>query len=163
MQGSFEGETVSRRRFMTGTVHAAGVIAGAAITLPTLGFALGPVFARTPATWQDIGPLSRFSDSDYTPVVITIEPGLGTAGESLAYVRQHNLEIDGPVKDKYDRVIAISSRCAHVAPSPEREQPQRSEGQGTKSFRNQALETTCLVRPELGHEEQNTVTVQSSG
>ena len=29
-------------------------------------------------------------------------------------MRKHNLEIDGPVKDRYDYVIAISSRCVHV-------------------------------------------------
>jgi menaquinol-cytochrome c reductase iron-sulfur subunit len=112
--GAFEGETVSRRRFMTGTVHAAGAITAAAFTLPALGFALGPVFDQAPATWQDIGPLSNFSDSTYSPVKITIEPGLGEAGASLAYIRLHNVSIDGPVKDKYDRVVAISSRCAHV-------------------------------------------------
>jgi quinol---cytochrome c reductase iron-sulfur subunit, bacillus type len=112
--GAFEGETVSRRRFMTGTVHAAGAITVAAFTLPALGFAIGPVFDQAPATWQDIGPLRNFNDSTYSAVKITIEPGLGEAGASLAYVRLHNPSIDGPVKDKYDRVVAISSRCAHV-------------------------------------------------
>jgi menaquinol-cytochrome c reductase iron-sulfur subunit len=112
--GAFEGETVSRRRFMTGTVHAAGAITVAAFTLPALGFAIGPVFDQAPATWQDIGPLRNFTDSAYAAVKITIEPGLGEAGASLAYVRLHNVSIDGPVKDKYDHVIAISSRCAHV-------------------------------------------------
>jgi Rieske Fe-S protein len=99
---------------MTGTVHTAGAVAAAAITLPALGFAIGPVFDRPQATWQDIGPLSRFTDSTYAPVVVTIEPGLGETGKSIAYVRRHSLAIDGPVKDKYDRVVAISSRCAHV-------------------------------------------------
>jgi menaquinol-cytochrome c reductase iron-sulfur subunit len=99
---------------MTGTAHAAGAIAVAAFTLPALGFAIGPVFDRPAATWQEIGPLSHFTDSDYVPVVITIAPGIGEAGRSIAYVRRHNLEIDGPVKDRYDRVIAISSRCVHV-------------------------------------------------
>jgi nitrite reductase/ring-hydroxylating ferredoxin subunit len=61
-----------------------------------------------------IGPLSQFRDSDYASVVITIQPGLGEAGKSIAYVRRHNVAIDGPVKDRYDRVIAISSRCVHV-------------------------------------------------
>jgi Rieske Fe-S protein len=112
--GAFEGETVSRRRFMTRSANAAGAIAAAAFTLPALGFAIGPVFDRASDTWQDIGSLSRFTDSDYVPVVITIEPGVGEAGKSLAYIRKHNLSIDGPVKDQYDRVIAISSRCAHV-------------------------------------------------
>jgi Rieske Fe-S protein len=114
MPGSFEGETVSRRRFMTGGVHAAGVIAGAAIGVPALGFAVGPVFDRTRVDWQDVGAVERFGESTYVPVVVTIEPGLGEAGRTLAYVRRHNPSVDGPVKDRYDQVVAISSRCAHV-------------------------------------------------
>jgi len=114
MPGAFEGETISRRRFMSAGVCAAGSIAVAAITLPALGFAIGPVFDETKTSWQDIGPLSRFTESDYIPVTITIGSGVGEAGSSLAYVRKHNLEIDGPVKDRYDHVIAISSRCVHV-------------------------------------------------
>jgi Rieske Fe-S protein len=99
---------------MNASAHTAGAVAAAAITLPALGFALGPVFDRTNATWQDIGPLSRFTESGYVPVTITIEPGIGEAGKSTAYIRRHDSRIDGPVKDKYDEVIAISSRCAHV-------------------------------------------------
>jgi len=114
LPGAFEGETVSRRRFMSGTVQAAGAIAAAAFTLPALGFAIGPVFDQTQVTWQDIGPLSNFPETTYVPVTITIEPGLGEAGKSLAYVRKHVDSIDGPVKDKYDHVVAISSRCVHV-------------------------------------------------
>ena len=114
LPGAFEGETVSRRRFMTGTAHMAGAIAAAAFTLPALGFAIGPVFDRASDSWQRIGPLSRFTRVDYTPTVITIAPGIGEAGLSLAYVRRHNPAFDGPVKDQYDRVIAISSRCVHV-------------------------------------------------
>jgi len=114
LPGAFEGETVTRRRFMTGTAHAAGAIAAAAFTLPTLGFAIGPVFDRAAATWQDVGPVARFTDSDYVPVVITIAPGIGEAGNSIAYVRRHNPAIDEPVKDRYDEVVAISSRCVHV-------------------------------------------------
>src|SRR5277367_2988657 len=112
--GAFEGETVSRRRFMTGTAQATGAIAAAAFILPTLGFALGPVFAQTPDTWQDIGPVDQFTQADYTPVIITIEPGIGEAGVSTTYVRLHNLSVDGPVKDRYDHIVALSSRCAHV-------------------------------------------------
>lgn len=114
LPGAFEGETISRRRFMTGTATAAGAVAAAAFTLPVLGFAVAPVFDRASVTWQDIGPLSRFTDSNYVPVVITIEPGIGEAGRSIAYVRKHNLAVDGPIKDQYDHVIAISSRCVHV-------------------------------------------------
>ncbi|MGZ4179789.1 MAG: QcrA and Rieske domain-containing protein [Solirubrobacteraceae bacterium] len=99
---------------MTVTAQAAGAIALAAFTLPALGFAVAPVFHRAAAHWQDIGPLARFSDSDYVPVVIAIANGIGEAGSSIAYVRRHNVEVDGPVKDRYDEVVALSSRCVHV-------------------------------------------------
>jgi Rieske Fe-S protein len=114
LPGAFEGETVTRRRFMTGTALSAGAVATAAIVLPALGFAIAPVFQEAPITWQDIGPLRDFDDLTYTPVTITLVPGVGEAGRSLAYVRRHNLTIDGPVKDRYDHVVAISSRCVHV-------------------------------------------------
>jgi len=42
------------------------------------------------------------------------QPGVGVAGYSLAYVRRHSLAIDGPYKDRYDHMVAISSRCVHV-------------------------------------------------
>jgi menaquinol-cytochrome c reductase iron-sulfur subunit len=114
LPGAFEGETVSRRRFMTGTVHSAGAIAAAAVTLPALGFAIGPVFSRQHAIWQDVGPLADFAATTYRTVTITIEPGIGEAGYSIAYVRRHDAAIDGAVNDKYDHVVAISSRCVHV-------------------------------------------------
>jgi Rieske Fe-S protein len=99
---------------MTGAATSAGAIAAAAFTLPALGFALAPVFEDSADTWQQVGPVSRFTSTDYRPEVITLEPGVGEAGSSLAYIRLHNLEIDGPVKDRYDHAIAISSRCVHV-------------------------------------------------
>ena len=72
------------------------------------------LFERTPVTWQDIGPLSNFTDATYVPVTIVISPGVGEAGKSTAYVRKHNQKVDGPIKDRYDEVVAISTRCAHV-------------------------------------------------
>ena len=114
LPGAFPGETVSRRRFVTVAATAAGAVGTAAFVLPALGFAVGPVFAGEHDTWQSIGPLARFSATDYTPVVITLDPTIGEAGKSLAYVRRHNPLTDGPPKDRYDEVVAISSRCVHV-------------------------------------------------
>jgi Rieske Fe-S protein len=114
MPGSFAGETVSRRRFMTGVAHSAGAVAAASFTLPALGFAIAPVFNRAPITWHEIGALSEIPEMTYKPVVFTLVPGIGDAGLALAYVRRHNEAIDGPVKDRYDHVVALSSRCAHV-------------------------------------------------
>jgi menaquinol-cytochrome c reductase iron-sulfur subunit len=112
--GAFEGETITRRRFMTGTAHTAGAIAAGAFTLPALGFALGPVFKSTPHPYETVGTVSKFSADNYTPVVITLTSGIGEAGKSTAYVRRFNPEIDTDPYDRDTPYIAISSRCAHV-------------------------------------------------
>jgi hypothetical protein len=99
---------------MTGSVHAAGGLAAAAIGLPALGFALGPVFERQKASWQSVGPVGDFNPVTFVPRVITLTPGIGEAGDSLAYVRRRNPQIDTDRADRYNTFIAISSRCAHV-------------------------------------------------
>jgi menaquinol-cytochrome c reductase iron-sulfur subunit len=112
--GAFEGETVTRRRFMTGTAHTAGAIAAASFTLPALGFAIGPIFKQVPHFWEDIGAPEDFPDNNYVPVVITLTQGIGEAGKSTAYVRQHNPAIDTDIYDRHTPYIAISTRCAHL-------------------------------------------------
>lgn len=114
MPGAFAGETVTRRRFMTGVTHGAGGIAAAAFTLPALGFALGPLFSRVPFAWQPVGKPEEFANSTYVTRVITIVQGMGEAGNSIAYMRTRNPAIDVEPADKYNRWIAVSSRCMHL-------------------------------------------------
>jgi len=94
--------------------HGAGGVAAAAFTLPALGFALAPVFKTTQMDWQAIGPPSDFPTDNYVTKIITIAPGIGEAGKSLAYVRTRNPSIDTETEDKYNHWIALSSRCAHL-------------------------------------------------
>jgi len=112
--GAFEGETVTRRRFMTGTTHAAGAIAASSFLLPALGFAIGPIFKQVPLTWKTAGPTDMFPDNNYVPVVVTLTPGIGEAGKSTVYVRKRNPSIDTDRPDLNTSYIAISSRCAHA-------------------------------------------------
>jgi Rieske Fe-S protein len=112
--GAFEGETVTRRRFMTGTAHGAGAVAAAAFTLPALGFAIGPIFKTTPHRWETVGSPGSFTANNYVPVVVTLTPGIGEAGKSTVYVRQFNPALDTDPYDRGTPYIAISSRCAHV-------------------------------------------------
>src|ERR1700704_1892725 len=72
MPGAFEGETVTRRRFMNLATNGAGAVAAAAFTLPALGFAIGPIFSRVPFNWQPIGPPSDFTESTYVTRIVTI-------------------------------------------------------------------------------------------
>jgi menaquinol-cytochrome c reductase iron-sulfur subunit len=112
--GAFEGETVTRRRFMTGTTHAAGAIAASAFALPALGFAIGPIFKQAPHTWKTAGPTDMFPDNNYVSVVVTLTPGIGEAGKTTVYVRKRNPSIDTDRPDRDSSYIAISSRCAHA-------------------------------------------------
>src|SRR5829696_4834248 len=117
MPGAFEGETVTRRRFMTATAHGAGAIAVAAFALPALGFAAGSaLFDRPPATWSAVGPTEDFSPDTYVPRVIAAQPGIGQVGRTTAYVRAFNKDIDPPpnpagIESDY---IAVSTRCMHL-------------------------------------------------
>ena len=112
--GAFDGETVTRRRFMTATVHTTGAIAAASFALPALGLALGPIFKSTPHRWETVGTVDQFPDNNYTPVVVTLTPGIGNAGEATVYVRKFNPEIDTDIYDRGKQFIAISNRCAHL-------------------------------------------------
>ena len=112
--GAFEGETVTRRRFMSGVTHGAGGVAAMAFTLPALGFALGPLFSRVPFNWQPIGPPEDFVKTTYTTNILTIVQGIGEAGYSIAYVRTRDPGIDKEPVDQYNRWVALSSRCMHL-------------------------------------------------
>jgi len=114
MPGAFEGETVTRRRFMTASVHTMGGVAAAAFTLPALGFALGPLFSRVPFQWQPIGPPSDFPNDTYVTKVLTAVPGVGEVGKTIAYVRARNPSIDTEHADQYNQFVALSSRCMHL-------------------------------------------------
>ena len=112
--GAFEGETVTRRRFMTGTAHTAGAVAASAFALPALGFALGPVFEKQEQSWQAVGAPADFTVETYVPKVITVADGIGQAGKTTVYVRERNPEIDVEKADEYNAFIAVSTRCAHL-------------------------------------------------
>ncbi len=115
--GAFEGETVTRRRFMTGVVNGAGAVAAMGFTLPVLAFAAGtPLFERPDPIWNPVGPASDFPDDTYVPKVISLVQGVGEIGKSTAYVRKYNESIDGPRSQlpKGENFIALSTRCMHL-------------------------------------------------
>jgi menaquinol-cytochrome c reductase iron-sulfur subunit len=114
MPGAFEGETVTRRTFMTGGALAYGGIATAMFALPALGFALGPMFEDgTPETWQDVGGEDDFNPETYVPVVMNIVPSIGEAGKTTVYIRKFDAGRDTERNSDLP-YVAISTRCAHL-------------------------------------------------
>jgi Rieske Fe-S protein len=112
--GAFEGETITRRRFMTGTVNVAGIALTLGIAGPAVAFAIGPIFDNVSLPWQPVGPPDIFPNDNYIPAVITISPAIGSAGKSTVYVRARNPTVDTTPANEFNRWIAISSRCAHL-------------------------------------------------
>ena len=112
--GAFEGETVTRRAFMTGSAHLAGAVAVSAIALPAVGFALGPVFEKQKQPWNAVGAPDEFPDDTYIPKVVTTVSGIGQAGKTTVYVRKRNPDIDREPEDEYNQYVAISTRCMHL-------------------------------------------------
>jgi menaquinol-cytochrome c reductase iron-sulfur subunit len=112
--GAFEGETVNRRRFMTGTAHVAGAVAVSAFALPSLGFALGPLFEEQEQPWNAVGAPGDFPEDTYIPKVVTTTSGIGQSGKTTVYIRKRNPDIDREPADEYNQYIAISTRCMHL-------------------------------------------------
>jgi Rieske Fe-S protein len=102
---------VTRRRLLGASAHAAGAVALGAMALPALGFAIGPAFDSPETTWQPIGKPDDFTDTAFTPRVLTLQAGIGEAGRGLAYVRRRNPAVDGPAGPEF---LALTSRCSHV-------------------------------------------------
>jgi len=116
--GAFEGETVTRRRFMNLTANGAGAVAVSAFALPALGFAVGSaLFDRPPVTWEPVGDATDFPSDTYVPKVITETAGVGEVGKTTVYVRAFNPEIDGkrdPSIPGGGDFVAVSTRCMHL-------------------------------------------------
>lgn len=109
--GYFEGESLTRRKLFTGGAVAAGGIASAAILLPAIGFALGPVFKQEDVFYQNVGPPSDFSSDNYVPKTVTLVAGVGEAGKSTVYIRKTNPQLPG---EQAGGFVAVSTRCAHL-------------------------------------------------
>jgi menaquinol-cytochrome c reductase iron-sulfur subunit len=112
--GAFEGETVTRRRFMTGSAHLAGGVAAAAFTLPALGFALGPIFEKKDQPWNAVGAPDDFPDDTYVQRVVTLTEDIGQAGKTTVYLRRRNPQIDREPSDEFNQFVALSTNCMHL-------------------------------------------------
>ena len=108
--GYFEGESMTRRRVFTIAAQGLGGLAGAAIVLPAVGFAVAPIFHRGKERWESVGPVSDFVEETYRQVVFTETEGIGDAGKTTAYVRKSSADLG----EDAGNFIAVSNRCAHL-------------------------------------------------
>jgi menaquinol-cytochrome c reductase iron-sulfur subunit len=108
--GYFDGESMTRRRALTIAAQGVGGIAGAAIVLPAVGFAVAPIFERGKERWEAVGRVDDFVERTYRQVVFTETDGIGDAGKSIAYVRKGSSRLG----ESPGQLVAVSSRCTHL-------------------------------------------------
>ncbi len=101
---------MTRRNAFTVAGAAIGGLAGAAVVLPAIGFAVAPLFEEEGDIWQTVGRPADFSSDSYKAVVITAVPDIGETGKTTAYVRRGSPDL-GEEEDSY---VAISTRCVHL-------------------------------------------------
>ena len=108
--GYFPGESMTRRRVFSVAVQALGGVAGAAVVLPAVGFAIAPIFHRGKERWEAVGPVGDFTADNYKQTTITAVQGIGEAGKTTAFIRRGSKEL----QENPNEFIAVSSRCAHA-------------------------------------------------
>ena len=101
---------MTRRRAFTIAAQGLGGVAGAAIILPAVGFAVAPIFHRGKERWEAVGPVGDFVEDTYRQVVFTETEGIGDAGKTTAYVRKSS-------KRARRRTRASSSPSPTAAPT----------------------------------------------
>jgi Rieske Fe-S protein len=110
--GWYEGETMTRRAAFTAAGQLFGAAAVTAVALPTVGFALAPIFDNPEETWQGVGSPEEYTPDTYRQAVITIVDGVGDSGKTTVYIRRG--DPDTYEYESADEFIAISNRCAHL-------------------------------------------------
>ncbi len=109
--GEAESSEITRRKLFERGAVTVGGLAGAAVGLPAIGFAIGPVFKAAKVHFSSVGPADQFNDDTYTAKVITVVAGIGEVGKTTVYIRKNNPELDPA---KVGEFIVVSTRCTHL-------------------------------------------------
>ncbi len=110
--GYYEGETMTRRSAFAIGGQAIGGLAGVAMVLPLVGFAVAPILETPEEDWQAVGVPEDFVKDSYLPVIKTEREGIGEAGKTTVYVRQSDPELYP--NEEGSEYVAVSTRCAHL-------------------------------------------------
>jgi Rieske Fe-S protein len=97
---------VSRGKFLTGVTLGLGGLIGAAITVPVIGFALGPSFQGEKWYWVDLGSVEQYAVGKFTTVIFESAPDTGYIDRRVAFVRK---ETSGNPP-----FTVISNTCMHL-------------------------------------------------
>ena len=103
-------ETYGRAGFLTLATIGVGGIIGAAVTLPSLGFAVIPSFEGEGVESPDVdlGPISNFPEGTFVITTFTANKLQGDVSRRTAYIRNNGFI------DNVPSFTVLSNRCAHL-------------------------------------------------
>ena len=101
-------DKVSRSVFLEISTLGLGGVIGGLVTVPLLGFSLGPSLLKQGVKQQDVGPLSDFPEGKYMITTFTTNPSQGEVSRRTAFVRNNGF------LGKLPSFTIISNRCAHL-------------------------------------------------
>src|SRR5262245_15077778 len=105
---SLSEERFPRNKFLEASTLGLGALIGGIVTVPVLGFMVGPPFLKQGSKDHDLGPLSDFPEGKYVVTTWAADPAQGTVSRRTAYVR-YNGQVSGQPS-----FSIISNHCAHL-------------------------------------------------
>jgi Rieske Fe-S protein len=106
----------SRKVFITLGTIGVGAAIGGIVTLPSLGFTVGPAFLDQGMDDQDLGPMESFPEGEYVIATFMTHPEQGEVSRQTAFVRYNGLlQVgEGPDADPLPSYTILSNRCVHL-------------------------------------------------
>jgi quinol---cytochrome c reductase iron-sulfur subunit, bacillus type len=98
----------SRAVFLEGSTIGVSAAIGALITLPVLGFMIGPAFTDQGEPDADVGPLANFREGEFVVTTFKTRPARGDVSRQTAFIRNNGF------LNKQPSLTVISNHCAHL-------------------------------------------------
>ncbi|HUK44204.1 MAG TPA: ubiquinol-cytochrome c reductase iron-sulfur subunit [Gaiellaceae bacterium] len=97
-----------RNVFLEASTLGLGAVIGGLVTLPVLGFMIGPAFLKQGVKLSDLGPITDFPEGQFLITTFTSNAQEGTVSRRTAFVRNNGFLGTQP------SFTVISNHCAHL-------------------------------------------------
>ncbi len=119
-------ERYPRNVFLEASTLGLGAVIGGLVTLPVLGFTIGPAFLKQGVRHTDLGPIDAYPEGEYL-VTTFVSSAEGDVSRRTAFIRNNGFLRDQP------SFTILSNHCAHLGcPVQPNGQPQFKQ---TKMYR----------------------------
>jgi Rieske Fe-S protein len=102
------GDRFPRSVFLEMSTLGLGAVIGAVVTVPALGFMIGPAFLKQGRKDIDLGPLDNFPEGQYMVTTFMERRIEGEVSRRTAFIRNNGATKNGP------SFTIISNHCAHL-------------------------------------------------